>query len=57
MGTLLCPPLLPPLLPLDQTILEKSSQVDVEQANKKNPVVDGAQIALDVRPLIFKTLQ
>ena len=53
MGTLLCPP----LLPLDQTILEKSSQVDVEQATEKNPVVDGAQIALDVRPLIFKTLQ
>ena len=53
MGTLLCPP----LLPLDQAILEKSLQADVEQATKKNPVVDGAQIALDVRPLICKTLQ
>lgn len=47
MGISLCPP----LLPLDQAIHEKSAQVDIEEVIEKNPVVDGAQFALDVRPL------
>ena len=48
MGILLCPP----LLPLDQTIHEKKSQVDIQDVTEENPVVGGAQNALDVRSSI-----